>query len=503
MSKEIQILKNGQLQKKLQLSNGTYALGRTPDADIVLADSAVSKNHATLAIDNKNFHITDIGSSNGIFLQGKKFIEQNFTDSFEIEIKPFTIRTADMAQLETNEPPGVIAASIRNFSINNIKVSIFLIFGIAMLLAVLIGYIPLKKQTATIARQEMLKSGILLTRYLAEMNRPFLETGQKIQVRTSPVRLEDGVIYAFVIDANGRIIAPHEKQGDFFDWSGLSNAFAGAKLKIDDGKQNEKIIFYPVRQQNKTIGAAIIGFAWQQAAGKQTFGMGALGFFLLAILCVIGMLMSHLLAKAFLNPLKSLYEEVEMAIKQGSTAIEYQAPYSELDNLKRAFNRLLIRKTSSSSSFSSATGPIKTEATARPTSTRENKSLQATTDFPSPMPASPGSGTMDEQLRELTAPWCIIDRENYTLLRLSDNFTPGLGTPECQQGMHIIEALETEIIPAVSQMIDSEGTTELTVSHAEKTYRLRRVNFNDNNNDAVADAVEKNNVILVFEEKVE
>jgi hypothetical protein len=492
MNKEIQILKNGQLQKTLQLANGTYTMGRSADADIVLADSAVSKKHATLTIDKENLLITDSGSSNGIYLQGKKFIEQNFTQSFEIEIKPFTIRTADAVQSETDENPGAVANSIRNFSINNIKFSIFLIFGITMLLTVLIGYLPLKKQTAAIARQEMLKSGILLTRYLAEMNRPFLEAGQNTLVRTSPVRLEDGVIYAFVVDAHGRIIAPQEKQGDFVDWSGLSNAFSGAKLKIDDGRQNEKIIFYPVLQQNKTIGAAIIGFAWQQAAGQKTFGIGALGFFLLGILFVIGLLMSHLLAKAFLNPLKSLYEEVEIAIKTGSTAIDYQAPYSELDNLKRAFNRLLIRKTSSPTSFSSTTG-----ADDLPTSPRENRSLQATTDFPSPQPVSPGLGSVDEQLRKLTAPWCIIDRENYTLLRFSDNFAPGLGTPECRQGMHIIEALETEIIPAVSQMIDSDNSNGLTVSHADKAYNLRRINFNG------ADATEKNNVILVFEDKVE
>jgi hypothetical protein len=225
--------------------------------------------------------------------------------------------------------------------------------------------------------------------------------------------------------------------------------------------------------------------------------MGALGFFLLGILFVIGLLMSHLLAKAFLNPLKSLYEEVEFAIKTGSTAIDYQAPYSELDNLKRAFNRLLMRKASSLSSFSSTTGPTDTGAADLPASIREDRSLRATTDFPSLQPESPGPGAMDKQLRELTAPWCIIDRENYTLLRFSDNFTPGLGTPECRQGMHIIEALETEIIPAVSQMIDSNDSNGLTVSHADKVYNLRRINVND------SDAAEKNKVILVFEDKVE
>jgi type III secretion system (T3SS) inner membrane Yop/YscD-like protein len=497
MSIDIQILKNGRLQKALQLENGTYALGRAADADIVLEDSAVSKNHATLTIEDKSFQITDSGSSNGIFLQGKKFIEQTFKNSFEIEIKPFTIRTPDSAEAEIDKSAGAVVSSIRHFSINNIKTSILLLFSITMFLTVLIGYIPLKKQTETIVRQEMLKSGILLTRYLAEMNRPFLETGQKTQIRTSPIKLEDGVIYAFVVDAHGRIIAPPEKQGDFLDWPGLSSAFAGKKLKIEDGKQNEKVIFYPVRQQNKTIGAAIIGFAWQQTAGQQTAGMGVLGFFLIAILFVIGILMSHLLAKAFLNPLKTLYEEVEIAIKKGSTALDYQAPYSELNNLKRTFNRLLMRKKSSPTSFASSAGSPKTLDEKHPTSPREKETLPATAAFPSSLPASPGSGTTDEQLAEITAPWCIIDRENYTLVRHSDNFATNLGTPDCRQGMHIIEALETTIIPAVSEMIDSDDSTKLTVSHANKTYFLRRMTSKD------ACAADINHVILIFEEKVE
>ena len=53
------------------------------------------------------------------------------------------------------------------------------------------------------------------------------------------------------------------------------------------------------------------------------------------------------------------------------------------------------------------------------------------------------------------------------------------------------------IIPAVSQMIDSEDTDGLTVTHADRTYNLRRINFKG------ADAVEKNNIILVFEDLVE
>ena len=90
-------------------------------------------------------------------------------------------------------------------------------------------------------------------------------------------------------------------------------------------------------------------------------------------------------------------------------------------------------------------------------------------------------------------PWCIIDRDNYTLVKFSGNFAPGLGTPECSIGMHIIEALDTDIIPAVSQIIDSDGMDDQTVMHGEKTYRLRRL----------PDKAGNNTVTLVFEDMSE
>ena len=119
-------------------------------------------------------------------------MKKRLKTEFEIDIKPFTLKTAGADSPGSGEKKPEITDAVRNFSINNIKLSLFLLFGITMLLTVIIGYIPLKKQTESFSRKETLKTGILLTRYLAEMNRPFLESGHHTRVRTSPVRMEDG-----------------------------------------------------------------------------------------------------------------------------------------------------------------------------------------------------------------------------------------------------------------------------------------------------------------------
>ena len=59
--------------------------------------------------------------------------------------------------------------------------------------------------------------------------------------------------------------------------------------------------------------------------------------------------------------------------------------------------------------------------------------------------------------------------------------------------MHVIEALETDIIPAVSQMMDTNDATPQTLTFAGKTYQMKRTNTAD----------EKKHVTLIFEDVVQ
>ena len=104
---------------------------------------------------------------------------------------------------------------------------------------------------------------------------------------------------------------------------------------------NEKIIFYPILDQNQALGAAIIGFAYQQATENTSAGLGGTVFVLAVILFAVSLGLAHLLAKAFLTPIRSLNEAVEIAIKKGGAALDFHAPYAELEDLHRAFDRLL------------------------------------------------------------------------------------------------------------------------------------------------------------------
>ena len=98
MAVTIEIRENEQTIKTMDLADGRYTIGRDPGADIVLAGKTVSKNHATLVVENETVTVIDNNSANGVFVDGKKIAEKTFKNGFRIEITPFSIRTAGRDQ---------------------------------------------------------------------------------------------------------------------------------------------------------------------------------------------------------------------------------------------------------------------------------------------------------------------------------------------------------------------------------------------------------------------
>lgn len=61
--------------KKFSLSKGELLVGRDSENDVVLLSPAVSRRHARIYVWDSQVFIEDLGSSNGIFVQGKKINE--------------------------------------------------------------------------------------------------------------------------------------------------------------------------------------------------------------------------------------------------------------------------------------------------------------------------------------------------------------------------------------------------------------------------------------------
>ena len=482
MTVTIEILENGRPTETRQLDDGSYTIGRDSSADIVLNSKTVSKSHATLIVDGDKIRIVDNGSANGVFSRGVKISDKTFKHVFQIELAPFSIRTKETEQPAGTGEKAAAAHSFGSLLNRNLKIVFSLVIVLAMLLCLVIVYSPLKSKADAIYRTAHLDRGVLLSRYLAEINRPFLETGEHAWIRTTPVRDEKGVAYAFVVDGYGKIIAPHEQQGDFFNWDGLPQALKEARPLVASGPGGEHLIFNPVVFRNQVQGAAIIGFANLNDKSAPGAGLGGGTVFLLLILFGLAGLSSYLLAANFLTPLRLLYEDIEIAVKEGRDHIGFEAPYAELDNIKRIVNRLLLRKT----------------ADTVPPETAEAKPVVKAPPLPKPASASAPAADqkgpppeIPEKATTVEGPWCLIDKDDYTLIRFSDTFIRDLGLKECRPGMHIIEAFDSEIIMIVTQIIETPAGSALELVAAGRQYLVSGTSQN----------TDKPSVLIVFEEK--
>jgi ADP-ribose pyrophosphatase YjhB (NUDIX family) len=81
---------------RVPLSDQAIRIGRTPDNDLAVADLDVSRHHAELRKSGAGgYQITDLGSHNGTFVNGKRVAHATLTDQDIIRIGHSTFRLAE------------------------------------------------------------------------------------------------------------------------------------------------------------------------------------------------------------------------------------------------------------------------------------------------------------------------------------------------------------------------------------------------------------------------
>ncbi|MBI2609121.1 MAG: FHA domain-containing protein [Deltaproteobacteria bacterium] len=101
------IVREGFLEKKeFSLQDGTYILGRDPTCDLVLHANGVSRRHAKIEVKGQYVAVSDLGSSNGVFINGlqvqEKELHQGDIISFanvalEVSLQPVFVPSHDLS----------------------------------------------------------------------------------------------------------------------------------------------------------------------------------------------------------------------------------------------------------------------------------------------------------------------------------------------------------------------------------------------------------------------
>lgn len=67
---------NTQIADQFSFDHGSYVIGRLDECDIVLPSSSVSRKHARIFIENDRCFIEDLGSANGVIVDGQRVIQR-------------------------------------------------------------------------------------------------------------------------------------------------------------------------------------------------------------------------------------------------------------------------------------------------------------------------------------------------------------------------------------------------------------------------------------------
>ena len=83
---------SGPLVGKLQeLKDGETIIGRAPEIDIPINDTRISRQHISISVQPAGVTLTDLGSTNGTFVNGTRIQTHNLQDGDKVQISSGTI----------------------------------------------------------------------------------------------------------------------------------------------------------------------------------------------------------------------------------------------------------------------------------------------------------------------------------------------------------------------------------------------------------------------------
>ncbi len=103
----ILIKQNQQETRRIRLYKTESIIGRTDECDIQLASSRVSRKHARITLENDLYFLEDLGSSNGISLNGQKVSRTELLHGDKFDIQDYQLEIV----IEADEEKGTIPAA--------------------------------------------------------------------------------------------------------------------------------------------------------------------------------------------------------------------------------------------------------------------------------------------------------------------------------------------------------------------------------------------------------
>ena len=88
----IDVIKGGERIDRLHIDQPVFYIGRDPGVDLVLPDAEVSRRHCRLIIRSGEYWVEDLGSTHGLFLNGRRVFSEPMNDGGLLQMGSYVLR---------------------------------------------------------------------------------------------------------------------------------------------------------------------------------------------------------------------------------------------------------------------------------------------------------------------------------------------------------------------------------------------------------------------------
>jgi PAS domain-containing protein len=315
--------------------------------------------------------------------------------------------------------------------------------------------LPLVRTLGNALREESLRRGRALLDLLTAANTDAVAEGRARDLEVEMVTREERVKEAFLLDLQGKVLAPSSRANETFtSFDGIEQPLGEIRtFHMGRRRNGDYVMVEPILDRGKRVGLSVLVYEVATASG----GSAAAVLFLALLMMMLAVLVAVVLGKRFtLAPIGALRDDVEAVVKGDAPRVPLAQAFPELTDVARSVNRIVERATvlakPTVSLRSAAEAAISRPAPA-PSSTR---ALPVPHVAAAKGPSSAATASGDGALFWVDGGFIVIHAEPAAATLLG-------GTPEAVQGKHVIEAVKDEkvlgaVLDALNALEEAPGT---------------------------------------------
>ena len=356
---EIQIKNNQILEQEYTLQPGTYTLGRSSQCDIVLNGNRMSRKHALLTITEKGWQVEDLGSANGVFVDGKQIKKKKILSlNASLSMGGFTFLVKSHSEPEaSNHSRQLDLTSLLALGGGRPYLAALCLLLLCCLITIFwMGKIN-KSYLSTIVLENETTRARSIVENLSYHNQSKWNQSDLSKLEISFFENQQGVVHVFLLDKHGRVLAPIDKVNHVLQYPLVAQALSSGVMEQETMPSGHLLICDPVKNHGETVGVAVVQYQIRSSANLLRDRFWQFFFGLLFVLC-IAVLFAIILVKMILQPWIGMGKSLELTMIKNKNMLDYTAPYKEVDDLKTQVDRLLLKSERSEKSHSVKNEPV-------------------------------------------------------------------------------------------------------------------------------------------------